>query len=176
MIAISRPEGMSVEDQNAWFTTLTPDQQRVVLAQDVMVALDQARLIPTKGTYVYPTRCVQLTRNNLQQMLQNEICEVCGKGALLVARVGGYNHFELSYPRHKLGNSEVLDSLEGIFELETLNDVEAAFEGWATDQENPEEPGNWYRQLPINERMRAIMQNLIDHDGNFVMPEGVATC
>lgn len=189
------PKPETVAERNAWFLTLEPWQQRVQTARDVVQYLQAGQLLAKSAVYAsIPltfTSRQDLRDQGLQRLLEKstEACTVCAKGALLLARVRGYDHFELHGGAYiedtlLLGEEDVLRGLDGIFEEDQLMLIECAFEqdagfwcsNWdedatvsAKEEACAEQAAELYTGLTPQERLCSIMQNIIEHNGDFVV-------
>ncbi len=139
--------------------SLPKNKARVEIAKDVIAGLEVGKLRATNGTY-FTLPDMDYQRDLRDQIGETAVpCSVCALGAMFVADVARRNN-------HKggMGTPNGPDSRDGFdrlkdFFLETeINLIERVFE-WDWDRYGfPED---------ATDCMRAIMQNIIDNDGEF---------
>jgi len=140
------------------------------VAQDVLDYLGY--LHPAKGSYCVGD-CPSLT--NMTDQAQNHIttitasCRVCALGAMLLSYIRKYNHLTVDNITNFAGDVDVsrmliVDFLEPIFGGAQLNLIEDAFEGWP---DHPKTAVFCAEHPDPTERLRAIMDNIIQNEGVF---------
>lgn len=156
----------TIAERNAEFAQMSLMQQRVAIAQDVINQLNARKFKATTGVYV-----------RANKWAQEESCQVCALGALAVSvadgamfdKYGGYTDYGSNQSDCRLQLSSFWDEKE-------LDEIEAAFERWVLrDQMTGEEIHNFsYKRLEpgspwrnSEERMKCIMQNIVDNNGEF---------
>lgn len=107
----------------------------------------------------------------IAQCLINERCEVCALGALMLSKVRIFNEYNF---RNRIiregyaGQSSVTSALNDVFTKAQLTLIENTFEknnvfGHFEDAEN------FGKRFPLpTDRLRAIMENIIQNDGTFI--------
>jgi len=159
----------SIKEHNARFAAASPAERRVMVAKDVIAQIKAKRFFATEGTYVDAvdaipdgTRMDAPLRNILKKVPE---CHVCAKGAAFLSLVRLANTVKvgdvLDYYGEKVENGpENLDKvawnfLEQFFPIDLLDEMERAFEDMY----------HGYEIDDADERLTAIMQNVIDNDG-----------
>lgn len=132
----------SIRERNEQFASLTVADKRVAVARDVIAQLDLKQLIAHSGVYA------DLRGANKEE------CHVCALGALGVSVLNGSALHCSAY--------SLREGLAGIFDRDVLVEVEQAFECW----DKYEHGGGG--TLSDEDRLRQIMQNIIDSGGDFV--------
>lgn len=143
---------------------------RVEVARDVIALLKAKRVIATSMAYfeVKLKRPMKFGTDevDIQKLMAGRNvakCEVCAKGAMLVA-------FAMKHDKAKAsifglyadaGNSDCLEALSGTFSRSQLDDIEAAYEGFRNGV-------LWLRAYSNDEdRLRAIMRRIVKNGGEF---------
>lgn len=163
------------------FYALKPSKQRVLLAKDVLKRIRSKQLIieAQKG-YLDIEIPESLERQELQPFLKEmeEPCTVCALGAMFYCKVDRFNQYVVPYGTYTLDQSDIHAALKGIFSQQQLLCIEAAFEYTARwgrlKSEDAAELGRaavmYDRIIEDDDRLIAIIQNIIDHKGTFVVP------
>jgi hypothetical protein len=150
----------------------TPEKaaERVAIAKDALAWIEAGALIPTHGVYVVPTRYPKYGEDNDKQLRDVDLgeCRVCAMGAILLAKAVRFDNLlakNLSSGRTK--------ALLEHFEPNQLKLIEYTFEGW-NDMAMPlgEAVGQaifrfCLKHLDTKERLIAILNNIIEHNGTF---------
>lgn len=169
-----------IKRRNRDFAKLTKPQQRVAIARDVIAALNTKKFIASPGVYVDSNKLDNLIEKNLDEQVCNLIdkvpsCDLCAKGALFIATVkrkdalqakevyGEFGSLLSDEPtiseylgRDSLFSDKQLTMIEDQFEQETITDWKNTnFRVWRPELHK------------AVDRMRAIMQNIIDNKGTF---------
>lgn len=128
------------------FDRMTKPQQRVAIAKDVLKQIHAGRIKAKTMIYVRAL-------NGGYRPKPGQPCKACALGALFVSKYALANGMWISDP----GQEELHGSLALYFSKYQLKDIENAFEGhlWNHEHANDED------------RMIAIMQNIVDHNGTF---------
>lgn len=186
----------SVKRENEAFAAMTPAQQRVAIAKDVLkwIALD--RLVPTTGSYfdVWNKAALGIGSNayyrkkldGQEALLKPEVkCSVCALGGLFACTVARANSITL-YDVNIAGQGAMHEYLAPYFDRRQLLLVESAFERvdfrphrekYRIDDYGDE---SFVQDLEVeravafgcgydkaDKRMRAIMENIIANGGEF---------
>ncbi len=171
------------------FKNLPQNEQRIRLAQDVIQHLHAKKLIATSNLYIAfggednHEEIVEL--NNHVELKEyaanNEVsCEVCAIGALFISEVMYTN--DVSMPSIKYPESDKLyKRLSNYFKEDQLALIEVAFEmdSWYAEQRCPGLPQTEIEAAEDfglefdgdDDRMTAIMRNMIANNGKFIPPE-----
>lgn len=150
----------SIRERNAEFDSLSLMEKRVALAKDVLAQLELKKFSACSGTYIL----VQ------DQNTENEVCNVCALGSLVMSLVDGEAVDENGY--EAVGCAAILDQND-LWTWRESDMIEAAFEGWQLDYYNPE-TGDLEKQYVFSRhsqksttRLRVLMENIVRNSGNF---------
>ena len=169
---------LTTEQRNRWFEELTPKQKRIQIALDVLKHLRSGYLQASKGVFAHVGDSCQFgdrwdPDRNTQEFLQDQQqCQVCGIGALLVTRTLEYNEVQIN---HNPKRNEVHQGLQGIFSESQLALIENAFEkdvevNAYAPQDICTAAAKMYRGSTNSKtRLAAIMRNIIRNGGTFVV-------
>lgn len=154
-----------------------PMQARVAIARDVIKRIRLEALRVRTGRYVHALNDAEF-QPTLASIEQG--CEVCALGACLLSFTRLYNQFPLKQVVRRLENDEQLERedvdkrLMQVFGRMQMGLIESAFErmwdGW-----DPLTASDLIRQAVAfgdrhrnpSDRLLAIMQNIVDHKGEF---------
>ena len=161
-----------IEKTNELFNNSTPEQKRVMIAQDVIDRINAQLLVPKVQRLIRLPEYAKVNQENVNTLT----CEVCAKGGLLASYVGRVNNFdEDSYISNTENNVAHVKLLE-LFTLEQLAIIEYAFEGgqYIHSVNIPSSFGTALRMFYENyetaeERLIAICENIIKNNGDFVL-------
>lgn len=171
------------------FQNLPPTEQRIRLAQDVIKHIQTKKLFALEGTYLLfgkddnPDNHFDIIDNHMTTELKNYIakeeanCVVCAIGALFITEVMYTNDVSMASMRHPEGINMYL-RLQNYFQEEQLSLIEAAFEisAYCAEKHGNEEMLAYKAEdfgalfETDEDRMIAIMQNIIDNRGEFSPP------
>ena len=172
------------------FSQMTKNEISVAIARDVIAQLD-AGIYKADSTYFEPIDDFEdiVKHDNVR----GKACCVCAQGALLLSRIGKFNHT----PNYKLGDLEnvAMELRDNLKEFPDANEIEEAFEqnlescydianhlnkledkysANPITQEKYDVAYDSFRDqidnfndLPAEDRMRIIMQSIIDNKGKF---------
>jgi hypothetical protein len=166
-------------------------EKRVAVAKDVLAQLADKKhgYVATPGHYITPRFTLgenEVLPDGLREALpfiQSEPCEVCGLGSLILSKARLYNKMDVddvlkedSFFTGKFIFSGGQDSLlEDLFSITQITMIEDAFEqtetGWygnCSESKRLKAVEFGKRFDETEERLRAIMQNIIDNNGSFV--------
>ena len=179
-----------IAQKNAEFAKLTPSEQRVTIAKDVLEQLRLGRYYAEQSTYFSmpaPTAEPLKPGQDLQSLiLQNDrTCTVCALGACFASAVRLSNGVALSEETigfdnfadepgdtADFGNDAVFnEKVASYFSNRQLALIESAFEkdddfSRGYDVEDAIDFGQAYED--DTDRLQAIMENIVEHGGNFV--------
>lgn len=159
--------------------------KRVAVMRDVLKQLDRADVpLRTKhNSYLTgPSFRASFERVSLQSYVDEfqQHCEVCMLGAAFLSYTRLYNGVETGVvysgeQRLHISGSDMRPHLETVFDIRTLDLMESVFEACVmTDEEITDELryaaefGEDFESPSA--AARAIAKNIIDHDGEFVLP------
>lgn len=151
------------------------NKKAVTVAKDVLKHLTGYKVVAANGYIKYPNNDFDtnqyfgLCKTEITKKIQKD-CEVCALGACLVAAF----NTDFAQPTHLLSFlSESFDS--GMLQLKTIfgdnyRKIEDAFESCEYDEydEHNDVTDFGLKFDDDKERLRAIMQNIVDNKGNFV--------
>lgn len=168
---------------NEEFDKLPAKCKRMAVAEDVLLQIDSGKIAPRKMTYItlLDFDYSQATKSSdVTELLSQPqaACKACALGALAVSnflRTG--NRCPLSPMQ-----DELHESLQGVFTSDQLYLIESAFEkndftrdnaydrdGEKVISERAERAVKFGMRYSSDEsRLRAIMQNILENDGEFV--------
>lgn len=169
--------------QQAQWDAMTEAERRVEIAKDVKESI-QAGEYGKIATNHYVYGCFESsgkmcpTRQDIQAIKQS--CSMCARGALLISRVAKFNKLSFHDLSARNGKAwtdeeETTEGLKGAFTERQLKSIEQAFEGWDSDGtrlegvRDEDDPHVVFHNSHPNaeDRLLAIVQNIIDHDGDF---------
>lgn len=148
----------------------------VQLAQDVLLHLDSGKLNAHVYGYFHPSPWplrLDMAQEAQSYLARPEVvCSVCAVGALFVAEVLRNDACSMSTAINE--NDLRFDRLKPYFGAHGVKRIEAAYELWSF----PDRDGNPDLALCAfqsnhdggeseTDRLRAIMQNIVDHGGTF---------
>ncbi len=144
------------------------NQKGLELATDV---LKQLRFYNVScGEYIGDTNeLTALMKTHGQESAQKHIetlkhCPVCAKGALCLAYIEKYNNVILDDVQD-IANYGLEEFLQEFFGEDELDLIESAFEGWAHYRTGLR-LGD-FRDIEPKERLRLIMENIVENGGKF---------
>lgn len=154
-------------------------QRRVMVARDVIKQLDMKRYVGMRGVYVHAAQGIDdqpidvlLPAQPIAKRIKR--CEVCALGAIFVSYARKLNEVEATIGgRRGLHFDQHRGPMYDLFTGPMLSNIEAAFEGWLVSGVLGKRPDTTFVALrervpDDSERLRMIMQNIIDNDGTFV--------
>jgi hypothetical protein len=154
------------------FAKMTKSEKAIAIAKDVLKQLNARKYTATPGTYVYAkTSRKPPPAIGIADM---KTCKVCALGACVVsaARLGGTRVFnevirvDPTSTGYEFASNDTFISLRKYFTEFEAEAMESAFERykWNTG-------GTMFRfGTSAKDRLRRIMQNVIDNKGHFVVP------
>lgn len=179
----------SIKKRNSIFDNASPEQKRVMIAQDVLDQIKAKRYIAKSGTWVDP----QYNRNvsvkntdSVQKLFADNViekCDVCALGGMFMSctnlnnnvsvktlnNINGYNNVGLGDRIKK--NTKLPNELNRIFSKDQLTLIEIYFEGgsgWFLSDDDDPHVFNFFEQKTATQRLVAIMKNIIKNNGTFV--------
>jgi hypothetical protein len=187
--ADQRKTALSVAANNAKFASLTKAQKRVAIAKDVLLQLRLEHINAVSGVYLdFPEakqndvgECLVDSDAPVSAVYNVRDCDVCAKGALFLsaARVKKgktmrdlmITHDSGNVDANALNDNSIVRYLSDIFDDQQLWLIEAAFEQNDMRSMKDIEAGGDYLRYHLDdsedERLRAIMLNIIENKGTF---------
>lgn len=162
-----KPKFPTVAELNAGFEQMSPAEKRVTIAKDVLAKLD-AKVMAAKHRYYAVTDAVIRVQNFGSRLsgVSGTNCNVCAIGSVACSL---FNGDVVADAGEHVYREELITKLTPYFTPETLDAMEAVFEGnGETDSDEFAYSGVVF-DVPgdADTRLRAIMQNLIDNQGEF---------
>ena len=161
-----------IQKTNEIFNNSTPEQKRVMIAQDCIRRIELGLLLPKKSRII----TVPNWQNVNQENVNNLECEVCAKGGLLASYIGRVNNFDVNTFITNGESNVAHKKLFEIFTLEQLAIIEFAFEGEKfIDSVNISGKLSaklimFYKNYETDEkRLIAIYENIIENNGDFIL-------
>ncbi|MEK6829068.1 MAG: hypothetical protein AABY15_02995 [Nanoarchaeota archaeon] len=182
-------------EQNKTFAKMGKMQKRVAIAHDVIASIKANKFKATPGTYCElklnkKHKFEGAGDVELQSLMESgvvEKCNVCAIGGIFASKVAIGNKFKVSVEEdywndNKLGietdvddDELLIENLDGIYTERELRLIEFAFEGEDIrgefyDEEIDIDALNSYKKVhkKADERLIAIMQNIIKNEGKFI--------
>lgn len=169
-------------------------RKRILLAKDVLRLLQERKIVAQQDKY-FENKNIILSEvsseESFQKLLQEskEPCEVCAVGSLLVCAVKRYNKAKIKDIRYgaarddnSLGSDDAfcfMKILQRYFSKEQIVLIESAFEKTSRGIDScfhgnlqPDDlliAQEKYKDMDSEQTMIAIMQNIIDNNGTFVV-------
>jgi len=164
-----------IERRNTIFQAASTKQKRVLIARDVIDQIKRGKFIAEQGTYVSSTALRELAKTvtPLQPVLLGDIepCNCCAYGSLMLSCTM-WNNKSLGrdyYSQFVNYSDYTSNGLRDIFTNKQLVVIECLFEGWIY-----EKGGKRYyfrdffdKYTDPNDRLIAIMQHIMDNDGEM---------
>ena len=176
-----QPEIDDVQARNQWFASLTPRQQRIQIVHDALQQtkeLNRNVQVKLRAGFVSFNEPAYNQTINQSFLMTQPLCKVCAIGALMVARIQGYDDYSMSL-KWGVGRESVYEALQGIFSKLQLALIETAYEGYEISHNWEDiEYGEEVAQAAIKltqscrtgqGRFRKIMRNILDHNGDFIL-------
>ena len=146
------------------FDKLSRNEQRVVIAKDLILRLDAKKFIAITGTYFrVPLTDKEAADGSIEvrDLLKQKTCRGCQIGGMFLCAVDRHNKLSLDEIEFLNNNDAGMrEYLRQFFSDMQLQELEAAFERWDEFKE-------WDVER-AEDRMRSIAQNIIRNKGRFV--------
>lgn len=160
------------------FSTLSQMEKRVAIAQDVIARISAGKIQAIQGSLFQSKSGLNNDKTSLQQSFNQNLCEVCAKGGLICSWVGNFNKYNDIYDFSEDVEQGYPAELIEIFGKKLLDAIEVCFEGktypWHNEEFDEYIKDNIdFRNIPTlfnkyknnSNRLKAIMQNIIDNQG-----------
>lgn len=152
------------------YDKMTRAERRVAIAKDVIkhIKAQQLKVKTSYGYVKHPQGMAALEHiaksayndKDLANKLKQE-CGVCARGAMMLCKVAKFNNYNFDIQNYGyLGGWDTFEALRDAFSMDQLDAIERAFEG--TDLESV-----FVHIQDPSDRLLAIMQNIVDHNGTF---------
>lgn len=149
------------------FESLPIKCRRMAIAEDVIAQIGKGSFIPTQREYIVPSSIGtdkwfegENYRSDVSDKIMNDTCHVCAIGAAFVsaARCGAISVDGGLFMNQAQSKFVLTERLRGIFDTETLRDMEIAFEGFGEPR---------LSMSKVSERLEGIMRYVLEHEGEF---------
>ncbi len=164
------------------YEKMTRQQRKVAIAKDVIANLHALNV--DRGAYMraigsnsdmVPIDAFRAFGMSDQEILGKvkQSCTVCARGAMMLCKMDKFNHFELDNLEcyHGVDDITTLAALEDAFTDYELKEIEAVFEAYRRcdthEKGGPNDYDVWVDIKDPADRLLAIMQNIVDHKGDF---------
>ena len=151
-------------------------ERRVAIAKDVLSQIHTRKIKVKTGFYLHPVKVrVESSRNEQIREIKKK-CSACARGSMMLCRLGYDTKHDLqdivigggSFMGYvKANRSDTSDILSDAFTERQLNTIENAFECDLVIEEFKGQNVYMYSHLKPKDRLIAIMQNIIDHNGEY---------
>ena len=153
---------LATKNRKKDLSEMTQPEKAVAVAKDVLKHLKNIRAI-SGNSYIYlaeplPLRIAEHTSGQKHIDAITSRCEVCGIGACFLSYIRLFNNATVRQVIRAYSAS-MIDKMQDVFSRSTLEDIERAFES---------EDGLKKRYRNDNQRLRAIMLNIVRNNGIFV--------
>lgn len=153
---------------------MTRAERRVAVAKDVIKSLQDGIFSPSPRAFVdsdspsgLDRKYEEPTQAWAERILSGPDCKVCARGGMMLCKLSKYNHWS---PRTHFDGfvtrRDTALALSDCFTKRQLNKIEAAYELWS-DKAGGSPLKFGLRFKYKGDRMQAIMQNIIDNNGDF---------
>jgi len=161
--------------ENDLFLLSTPNEKKVIVAEDCLIRIQAQQLIPYCGIFINNPKELQQIPQSIQAQINTpEVgiqCESCAKGSLFLSYVGRANKFDGSelVPTNDIFDAQHKKLLE-IFSIRELAYIEFAFEG--QQYINYEDPKSFYEEdkkpiLFTEEEQKKAILFYIEYGGQY---------
>lgn len=183
----------TIKEKNEEFAGMSKVQKRIAIAKDVISQIRAKKFKATPGTYCElktSQKKLKLSGSvELQTLLEEGAinkCNVCALGGIFMSKVSLGNKFNLNSRYDKIqthiDDDEMISNLRGIFSELELRTIEYAFEGGDINSSFLGKPMHFHARLrsyskvykKSEDRLLAIMENIINNKGKFV-PEDLSS-
>lgn len=164
---------------------MTRSERKVAVAKDVKAHILAKSLKILQGAYLTYWKDLERLPDSQSQAqcllsAKKNKCEACARGAMMLAKVAKWNNWNGNFDIG-VSSYDTTEALKDAFSQEELNLIEACFErspGFVKDTYDfPINNGAFVKEYGVSaeswgpnkpdDRLLCIMQNIIDHDGEF---------
>lgn len=173
------------------FNGLSPAQQRVAIARDVIARMDADLLVAGRG-YTLSDETRHLLRSQpdsaaVRDAINSRPCVACAKGAMLMSWIGTLNSVEPEDASSAMAgalDTSFPEPMVALFGHRRLNAIEVAYEWDVSYARHRMTNAEAQALLNLGEevdrcdastrtsRLRALMENLIANEGDLVISDG----
>ena len=163
------------------YKQMSRKEKKIAIAKDVIANIHLKNLNIQSGNaymdsgeiYVeddLEVLCKYLPSEKVAELLRPK-CEFCALGAMMICKVAKFNNYEFNHNSY-IDRDTTTEALKDAFSEDELEDIEAAFELWSDRSGRvislPDNIiKNWESIKNAEDRLLAIMQSIIDHNGVF---------
>jgi hypothetical protein len=162
------------------FDKLPANKKRILIARDVLSRINDGKFVPTREHFW--SNNPYWNDKSVQDHVNTSKCLVCAKGCIFLSWVGNFNNFEwndIKLCHYDVANSKYPLELLEVFDRETLDNIESAFEGmtfyYHYNRDYTRDYADAFKEygdVGSDERLIAIMNHIIDNNGEFSLPDG----
>lgn len=158
---------------------LSDAKKRVAIAKDALEQLRRGRYVAGRGEYMSPVYFNELIAKSNDSKRPNK-CETCALGSLFLSRIALFNKWRWNDDEHPWGEGRLNDIfdekqmalMEFAFEGSEIHDIYGAlansWDDWDFNIDKDEFDGLWSENFDnAHDCLEAILQNVVDHDGEF---------
>lgn len=155
------------------FDKLSRQEKIVAICRDVVARMD-ADLIKAYSGIFWNHIDEEKGTMTPQEHFNQKACEVCAKGGIFSSWVGNFNKISWSDAvRVDEHTDRMPKELVKVFGEDLLNKIETAFEQtvypWCLGTKDICKYTYWCDEEDSEDRLREIMNNIIENDGDFVL-------
>lgn len=174
-----------IKKRNEKFAKASPAEKRVIIAKDILLQLASKRLQASTGIWLDAKLDVAADRQKEEAqdiILDAKSCNACALGSIFLSTLEHANKFKFNSFNYKnisqkaeIHYQQFREYLLGFFEHDQLIAIELAFERGAGWYSVADAKSIKYRDFAAgfgaSERLEAIMKNIVEHNGEFVVNE-----
>jgi len=159
-----RRELKRIGDRNRRFNEMSPERKRVAIARDTIESLRLKKVVAKRGVYLDWT-----SMENGDKLPKNYKCQACALGSMFVGLTTRVKDVSVKDANGGI-RADITDGLSNYFDNEQLDLIEDAFEtgyGCVADDDCSTQQKFGAQFKTEDERLVAIMQNIINNNGEF---------
>lgn len=153
---------------------MTRAERRVAIATDVIKAINAKRFGKIAAGVGYVRKLKDPYFDGVPHTIDQEVasdlmprCTVCARGAMMLCRISKYNGIEI-VTDYSVDDRDTSKALKDAFSVDQLSEIEQAFESTPSEYSGVTHAECFGASFEDDEdRLIAIMQNIIDHNGTF---------
>jgi len=158
-----RRELKKIGDRNRRFNEMSPERKRVAIARDTIESLQLKKVVAERGNYLGWS-----SMENGDKLPINYKCQACALGSMFVGLTTRVKNISIKDANGGV-RDDITNNLSNYFADYQLDAIESAFE---TPYKFNHYTASLYEKFGAQfktdeERLVAIMQNIIDNNGTF---------
>lgn len=170
-----------IKKRNEKFAKASPAEKRVIIAKDILLQLASKRLQASTGVWLDAKLDVAAWEQKGEAqdiIIDAKSCNACALGSIFLSTLEHanefkFNNFKSINQKAEIHYEQFREYLLGFFEHDQLRAIELAFERGAGWYSVSEAKSIKYRDFAAgfgaSERLEAIMKNIVEHNGEFVV-------